>query len=459
MTNVKHAANSADAFVVDAVEPNTRPRLGASVASIGVDLRLSITRLESYFFAQWQSELVDLLVVAAAVEYCDIVKRRPNLGWARAFDVRVAVHDPQKWNSALVRSALEETLNFLTGDVWAFSFDARGAAMQPVPQRSLDLDTGARAIVPYSDGLDSRAVAALIEHEEHGGLVRVRLGAGGMDRSRGRRRVPFTTVPYEVHIPKRLRRESTARSRGFKFAVITGIAARLANINRVVVTESGQGALGPVIAVTGHAYPDYRVHPSFTNRIERLFEVLTGARIHYEFPRIWSTKGETISDASRLSPGPTWHDTRSCWQGSRQVSVAGSRRQCGICAACLLRRMSMHAAGLVEASDVYIWESLSVSEMREGATAGFTAFTPALEQYAIAGILHLDHLAALARSPLHIRRLRQAAREIALALGQDARAVEEKLVGLLERHRSEWLAFLNLLGPKSFVANLASVEA
>ena len=266
-------------------------------------------------------------------------------------------------------------------------------------------------------------------------------------------------MPYEVRIAKGQRRESSARSRGFKFAVITGIAARLANVDRIVVTESGQGALGPVIAVSGHAYPDYRVHPAFTGRVERLFEALTNSSARYEFPRIWSTKGETLRAASALPSPPTWHDTRSCWQQSRQTAVAGRRRQCGICAACLLRRMSMHAAGLSEASDVYVWEDLSTPEMRDGAAAEFTLFTPALEQYAIAGVLHLDNLAALPGSAIHERRLRRAARETAWALGEDVREAEVKLVDLLERHRNEWRDFLSLLGPTSFIAKLASTAS
>lgn len=459
MTAAGYAADLSNAFVVDAVEADgyVRPH-AAATAIIGTDLRLSVSGLESYFFAQWQPVLVDLLVVAAVAEYCDIVKRRPALGWARAFDVSVAVHDPRVWQQPSVKAALEDALQFLTGDVWAFTFTARKVGLERVRQASLDLGPAARVIMPYSDGLDSRAVASIIHDAEHGGLVRVRLGVKGVDHvSAKRSRAPFTAVPYKVRIAKGFRRESSARSRGFKFAVITGIAARLANVGRIVVTESGQGALGPVIAVSGQAYPDYRVHPAFTTRVERLFEALTGICARYEFPRIWSTKGETLRAASSLSSPPSWHDTRSCWQQSRQTAVAGRRRQCGVCAACLLRRMSMHAANIHEAQDVYVWENLAASEIRDGAATDFRLFTPALEQYAIAGILHLDHLAALSRSVIHARALRRAAREMASALGEDSREAEVKLLDLLRRHCHEWCDFLRFLGPTSFVTKLASV--
>lgn len=458
MNIATYSANSLDAVFVDVAELNGPVRDRAARATIGENLKLSTAGLEGYFFTQWQPDLVDLLVVAGAAEFCDVIRQRQGLGWARAFDVRVCVHRPELWNSTSVKTALQEALGFLTGDVWRFSFVPRLQPFGQVRQRTLDLESSAKVIMPYSDGLDSRAVAALIKAELRDGLVRVRLGSRGVDTtSMKRRRDPFTTVPYDVRIPQRQKRESSARSRGFKFAVITGIAAHLANVTRVIVTESGQGALGPVLAVTGHIYPDYRVHPAFTRRVEQLFLALTGRAPKYEFPRIWHTKAETLAAASSLPSPPTWLDTRSCWQQSRQVSLEGKRRQCGICAACMLRRMSMHAAGIHEPEETYVWENLSAPEYKLGAAAGFTLFTRKLEEYAIAGVLHLDHLAGLSSSDIHARTLRSAAREAALALEVDLREAEDQLHKLLKRHRAEWCDFVHMLGRDSFVAKLASV--
>ncbi|MGF6233635.1 7-cyano-7-deazaguanine synthase in queuosine biosynthesis [Inquilinus ginsengisoli] len=455
MTDQKYAADPTNKFLLDAIEPGVRARPGAAIAVIGRNLEMSIAGLKAYFFAEWQTKLVDLLVVAAAAEYCDVVKRRPALGWARTFDVRVAVHDPSTWRATPVKSALEDALHLLTGDNWSFTFVKRISEMDSVRDPSLSITPTDRTIMPYSDGIDSKAVAEIVQYQERGGLVRVRLGSKGVDRKS--RRVRFTTVPYEVNVAKHLRRESSARSRGFKFSIITGIAAHLAKVNRIIVTESGQGSLGPILACTGHSYPDYRVHPTFTKKMEQLFTELMGSSVHYEFPRIWKTKGETIGEASALPSKPTWHDTRSCWQQSRQTGIAGRRRQCGICAACLLRRMSMHAAGQPESQDMYVWEDLTAREIRDGAAADFKLYTSRLEQYAIAGVLHLDHLAALPGSPLHARRLRQVARETARALGEDVHEAEAKLIHMLECHRREWCDFLRMLGPKSFVTQLASV--
>lgn len=456
MTGQTYFADDENARLIDAVEPGASIRSGAIAAHIGEALSLSTEGLEAYFFKGWRSELIDLLIVAAAVEFCDLRVRRPSLGWARRLDVRVAVYDVKRWSEPAVVSALTDAVGFLTGDVWSFEFVARTQTSPELRQSCFDIDREATAIMPYSDGLDSRAVAAIVGEKEGRALVRVRLGTGGVDRM-GARRVAFATVPYEVSVDKRS--ESTARSRGFKFAVVTGIAAELANINRIVVTESGQGALGSVLAATGQAYPDYRVHPAFTMRVERLFAAYLNRNLQYEFPRLWHTKGETLAEASALSSDFRWADTRSCWQQSRQVGFNGRRRQCGICAACLLRRMSLYRARLDEASDTYVWESLSSSEFEQGAVAEFSHITDALREYAIAGTLHLDHLAAMYGSNLHARHVARVGREVATALRIERAEVDVQLRDLLRRHKDEWVSFLDSLGSSSFLHRYASVTA
>lgn len=444
-------------LMVDALEPGSQLRKGAVGAPIGLVLQLDTRGLESYFFADWNPVLVDLLVVAAAAEFCDVSRRRPEYSWSRRFDLRIAVHDPGFWNRAEVCAALEDALGFLTGDVWRFAFVGRRRDVPRVTQGNLGFESGARVIMPYSDGLDSRAVHALVAAQEGaGGLVRVRLGSGGVDRPRAKKLIPFAVVPYRLKRPRQ--GEATARSRGFKFAAVTGIAAIMAGVRRIVVTESGQGAFGPMLAVSGQIYPDYRVHPTFSRRMERLLHVISGQHLRYEYPRLWSTKGETLRAANDLDPAPTWSDTRSCWQQSRHCSVDGRRRQCGICAACMLRRMSMFTAGIAESPETYIWERLSADRLDDGAASGFKGITSKLRSYAVAGVLHMDHLAELAESPLHARSLRRAARETAEALDGEPAAVEQQLCEMLVRHAAEWRAFRQALGQDSFVARLASAK-
>lgn len=446
----------AAALLVDAIEVGTPLRDGAMPALLGPNLKLDTRGLTSFFFARFDRRLFDLLVVAAAVEFCDRTKRRPAWGWTRAFDVRVAVHDLDVWSAPQVRSALEDALLFLTGDVWRFRFEQRREAEPEPVMASLPLPSNRPLIMPYSEGLDSLAVHALTAHAVGSELVRVRLGSGGVDRAAlDKDRKPFARVPFSVEVPVSI--ESSARSRGFKFAVVTAIAAAMSDVERIVVTESGQGALGPVLVRSGHAYPDYRVHPAFSRKMEHLFQALTGHTVHYEYPRIWHTKGETLAAAMALPNPPDFVSrTRSCWQKSQHASVDGARRQCGVCAACMLRRVSMFAAEIEEPSDTYVWESLAVDDFDAGAARSFQGHTRALREYGIAGVLHMDQLAAFASPFEHPRAVRRVARLTADALGQDEVAVLALFRALLERHAAEWRRFVSAQGDNSFVARYAA---
>jgi hypothetical protein len=247
--------------------------------------------------------------------------------------------------------------------------------------------------------------------------------------------------------------ETSARSRGFKFALLSGIAAYLAKAPRIIVPESGQGALGPSLVPVGQAYEDYRNHPLFTNRMTKFLKALFGHDVEFEFPRLWFTKGETLREYVALDGGRAdWVTTRSCWQDNRQVSVDGRRRQCGICAACMLRRLSVHAADLSERSDTYIWENLSAKSFDAGAAPGFKQ-VKTQHHYAIAGALHLDHLAALKHSSINAQTIRLNAFQLARVFNEKQADVQDKLNRLLSEHEKEWKGFMKSLGAKSFLLN------
>jgi len=457
MNSHPFSADSAVPFSVDVVEAGQAARRSKIKCEIGKNIRFSTEGLQSYFFADWTEIAVDLLLVAAAIEFCDKAKARPALGWSRSFQLRIPVHDVTLWQERRVGDALTSAINFLTGDLWEVKFVARKTPAERVDQAPLHLAPGISVIMPHSGGLDSRAVAALLAADHKQALVRVRLGTSGPELKRHRKaRQPFADVPYRVSMGDLPVRESSARSRGFKFAAITGVAAYLAKTTDIVVSESGQGALGPVLVVSGQAYADYRSYPAFTARMEALFDVLLNHKPKYRFPRIWHTKGETLAQSVGLMDATDpWWSGRSCWQGARQVSVDKKMRQCGICAACMLRRLSVHAAGLDEPTSGYVWEDLRATSFQDSAAVGFTRHTKALREYMIAGV---RHLAAMAGSAIDDPAIRRVSGELAVLLEQSREDVMDNIQGLLFRHRAEWLAFLDSLGPDSFVTKHASLR-
>lgn len=431
---------------IDVVEPGGQPRKERTAFDLGRDLKFSTAALESYAFARWEPLIYDAMMLAAAVEYADRSTRRPALGWTRVLTLRLPVHTPDRWAAPDVVGSLQETLQFLTGDVWTIEFVQRRSEAPAPTQQCLQLPVKTKAVIAYSEGMDSRAVAGLVAATLGEQLVRVRVGSKAAGLPGKREREPFATVPYTVSA----RGESSARSRGFKFALISSLAAYLTEAAEIVVPESGQGAFGPALVTAAHAYPDYRNHPLFLKRMERFLASLFGRPFKFLMPRLWYTKGETLKAYAALPGGDTWSDTRSCWRGAQWSALNGKLTQCGICAACLLRRMSVHAAGLEERAGTYVCDDLAASSIADAVHKDFKRMGAAFREYAIAGVLHLDHLADMAavgnRSSIERHAIITAP-----SLGMTAKEVEDQLGRVLSLHAAEWGMFIKNAGARSFL--------
>jgi 7-cyano-7-deazaguanine synthase in queuosine biosynthesis len=458
MPRIREAPGFAPSLAVDVAESGVRSPKGWLRCEIGENVEFNTTHLETYCFASWEPIVYDALLVAAAVEFADRSWRRPALTWERELTLRIPVHDPARWHAKPVADALRGTLSFLTGDRWDVSFRERREPVSPPRQGRFTLPAGLSAVIPFSDGLDSRAVAGLMAREMGQKLIRVRLGSRqNAGRARAAEVHPFTSVPYDVLAGPKVFVESSARSRGFKFALISGLAAYVGKAGQVLVPESGQGALGPALVTVGQAYEDYRSHPLFTDRMEQFLFALLGHRVRFKFPRLWHTKAETLKTFVDECDDARWSDTWSCWQQSRQVSVDHKKRHCGICAACMLRRMSIHAAGLTEVQSTYVWEDLKAGTFHAGAAATFAKnkVTRKLHEYAIAGALHMDHLAGLRASASNAGMLDRSAFQLSRSLRLPEADTRARLDRLLLQHEVEWERFIASLGRSSFLANWA----
>jgi Queuosine biosynthesis protein QueC len=432
------------------VEAGLRRRAVDCGITLDEAVRFSTGALESYYFKGWEPVLHDAMVVAGAIEYADRSVRRPAYGWARRFHIVIPVFDPTRWLSKDVYAALVDAAQFLTGDFWSLEFVKR-QSQEPSRERPLlPLSNPSRAVMAYSDGMDSRAVYGLQMRETNGDILRVRLGQKARGRPKKGENDPFVGVPYKVSV----RGEASARSRGLKFAVVSGLGAYLAGTDTIIVPESGQGVFGPVLATAGHAYPDYRNHPLYFQKAGTFLRALLGRDFRFVQPRLFSTKGETLKAFAPLDQAGEWATTTSCWRNQQWSAVEGKQRQCGVCAACMLRRMSVHAAGLSESGERYICEDLGAAVLDNGIHPEFTRLTRAYREYAIAGLLHLEHMAELAL-PGSRAQLCHHARHIAGALEQSPEDIETELANLFARHAAELAAFKTDLGEGSFISRRA----
>ena len=80
------------------------------------NITFSTKRLQEYCFVPWEPIIYDVLLVAAAVEFCDKLYKRPTYGWRRTFAVRIPVHEPER---SLTRSASVRPRSGCVATAWA----------------------------------------------------------------------------------------------------------------------------------------------------------------------------------------------------------------------------------------------------------------------------------------------------------------------------------------------------
>lgn len=417
----------------------------AVTAEIGRQIIFSPAVLDTFDVRGCQPLHYDLLVLCAAIEFADRRWKRPQ-SWGRTLHVTIPVIDLETWHKPDVLESLQSVLSHLTCDTWQFTF-VQAKNLSPIGSRQIPLDFGKTKTfaIAYSEGLDSRAVSALSGDGDEALCLRV----ANKRQRRKKGDSYFTQIPFKVEGHRS--NESSFRSRGFQFAMVTAIAAQLSNVARIVVPESGQGALGPVLLPLHKIYADYRNHPTFFRKMERFVNAVQGHRVRFEQPRLWSTKGQTLCAFLDL-PGKTEESltsTHSCWQTRRVVNVRG-KKQCGLCAACLLRRLSLHTADVREAPDTYVVSDLSVSDVNKALSViSQKADRDLMVEYGSVGARHLQHLADMASLPDD--ELRVHVSEIAAATGATYEEILKNLRSLLVRHAEEWRTFLSAQGEESFL--------
>ena len=421
---------------------------GAITAEVGRDIVFNAAVLDTFDVKGFQPVHYDLMVLCAAIELADRHWKRPR-GWRRNLHVTIPVIDLRSWQNGETLESLHSVLRHLTCDDWNLTFvEAKDPSPIGSRQGSLNFPNTKTFAIAYSDGLDSRAVAAL--NGDRGEALCIRVAQYRQRRKTGDSY--FTQIPFSVRGFRN--DESSFRSRGFKFAAVTAIAADLSNLTRITAPESGQSALGPVLLPLHNIYPDYRNHPTFFRKMERFIHALLRRRVHYQQPRLWYTKGQTLQAFLEIK-GKQERDltsTRSCWQNRRIVNIGRSKKQCGLCAACLLRRQSLHSISVNEPSDTYVVSDLSASDVTDALTdVQNAADKHVMMDYGSVGARHLQQLGDM--SVLSEDKLRVHVSEIATATGATYRETLLNLKILLETHAEEWRAFLVAQGGRSFLKN------
>lgn len=433
--------------------PPRRQPSGSITCVVNRELQLDPDILANYCFNDLTPLAFDLALVAGAVAFTDrIVPRTLSTGWVRRLRLSVPVSS-ERWHRPEVQRRLWETLHLLTGDSWEIRFRFGRSVSRQSAQSVLRFQHPSAVAMPYSDGLDSFAVARLLQHSsdlDGQTLILVTTGARidvdqGQARGRVRVAVPFRLS--ESRSTVRLR-EPSYRSRAFVYGALAGLAVNLAGGTRVLIPESGQSSLGPALCPIGGEALDLRSHPRFTQKLAGFLTCLLEAPITFEHPRLWSTKGETLTELSSRGLADRWQLTWSCPRSTRHVRLGGKKVHCGVCAACLLRRQSLLRAGLHEA-EPYQWPKLIAPSLSEAAADNARPTNKDDFRHAACGALCMDSFAKLALESNDVA-FRQAVSDMPPVLGG-----REQLMSRLRRlvcaHQTEWAAFVASQGDRSYL--------
>ncbi|HRI91030.1 MAG TPA: hypothetical protein PLS93_05170 [Accumulibacter sp.] len=424
--------------------------------------RIDASHLQRYCFTSHDEALEDLTAVLSAVRTADrSVVRHHTTGWARDLVVHAQVGDLRLWRSPEVTRALAETLGFLTADRWSFVFTHRKARKgEPRQDHLVEPPQQPRVFMPYSNGLDSFAIAKELRAAS-AALELVLVNVRGKDKptkwsNLGRKKtLDFHTVEVAAYAEEPHRAELTFRSRPFLYDLLAGYGAAIAQPARVVIPENGQGSLGGSLVPLGAEAPHRSCHPGFTSRLANLIRVITKVDVQFDHPALFLTKGQVLAGlAHRDTNVAQWLAAhRSCSYDARHSSSGKKVMHCGVCGNCILRRVSVRWAGVTDTTD-YRAMDLGATSFEKSFLVGEPRNVKANRDLALNSVRSMQRLSDLAANPRAVRVEAEVA-ALTRGLNEPIKNIREKMEVFLVQHRKEWESFLASCGRKSWVAEFA----
>jgi 7-cyano-7-deazaguanine synthase in queuosine biosynthesis len=346
-------------------------RLSIDGRNVGMTLRIS--QFNKQLVEGLRHRALDLLEIAALVYCADASVSRggpadQKMGekWHRRFVVEMPVRDVTFWQSGDVIAPLEETLMFLSGDRFEFTFSHKSdeeAERSRFFKFGLDSAWRPDRVLMFSGGLDSFAGAleeiaehkhqvALVSHYSASKIAPVqrRLQKALQDRFGPESCRHF---PVKAQLTAGSTRESTHRTRSFLFATLGAITAQAFGLERVSFHENGIVSLNlpPVGNVIG-TRATRTTHPQTLTRFTRLLALVFENGTHVDNPFFLRTKSDVVERIQQLGMGNQIVETRSCADTHNQTKQFF---HCGRCSQCIDRRFAVLSEGLehLDPADAY----------------------------------------------------------------------------------------------------------
>lgn len=301
---------------------------------------------------------MDFLSIAMAVTAADtFVLRDASFNrWNREFEIVLPLAEPARWQS--VQRELEAALMFLSGDTWRFRFEPDGVWPPPMEaiRRRVDVVDLSKVdcVALFSGGLDSAiGVKDLIGRGDRPLLVSHAPRGDADHQNRVAALLPPSCQRMSVNTYPRLKNvdDDSMRTRSFQFLALAALACQtLASFRgltaaKLYICENGLIALNPPVTPRRIGSLSTRTaHPRFLSGIQNVW-TRAGIPALIENPYAFETKGEMVHARSEDEGFAHFvAETVSCGKWKRR------NQQCGRCIPCLIRRSSLHAAGVADAT-------------------------------------------------------------------------------------------------------------
>jgi len=349
------------------------------------NLRLQIENITHPILSNLNPISKDLLEIASYIYYADCSIKRGSdrdvfaKDWKRKFNFVIPVNNPDLWNNQTINNLLKDTIEFLSGDEFSFTF----LPPRPTPtQLYFDFPDmpqpfhGADCISLFSGGLDSlvgslyylkdlNKRSVLISHRSRPNLDRKQKD---LVRALNERNPEWSFPHLSVWINRKGNRavENTQRTRSFLYlSLAASIASELA-IKEILISENGIVSLNlPISGQNIGTLLTRSTHPKFLNQFEELAQnIFNDNEIKIKNPFVFKTKTQMLQMLENWNQSELIQEAISCSYSQGRTLL---QPQCGVCFQCVNRRFSVISAGLEEHDRADFYDKdIFLHELSEG---------------------------------------------------------------------------------------------
>ena len=318
---------------------------------------------------------MDLCEIAAYVFMADKSFKRGDYGkWTRGLSFLVPVRNPERWNA--VKAVLTNAVATLSGDNIEFHFvkktDTKPGKRDSVERRK-ETQTPDKhesdCVCLFSGGLDSFAGAAYLLKQGRNPLFASHYVSSLKSLQANLIRGIETEFHREVeHFQYRVtsrttkntrykfeNKESSHRARSFMFLSYAAVAAATRGISDIFICENGVLSLNiPISDARKGTRSTRHAHPLFLQYFNQFINALYNRTFSVQNPFQFWTKAQEARLLEKRKLHPLIKNTVTCWGYPNQTLKYPNSNHCGYCIPCIVRRVSVKAAGLAAYDDQYV---------------------------------------------------------------------------------------------------------